>query len=938
MKYFYYFILLCFVLGNSRAQTNSQYSSESIRGLIVDDSQSSPYFLLKVDDASKQLRENEHYTVVKKLNNSYYIIKWKSDPLNVSRLQKKGTIWSVSNAWKESISLEGIDPNSRKQFVVKSDCNILLTNSKSIKIRKFVNYSNTYLVESSLSEIRNQLLDNECITYIGSESFSPKTEAIVNDLNLTYNRISTIHSRYPDINGEGIIISLKENQFNVDDIDLLGKNIPSGISSNSTDNHATEMATIIAGSGNSFVTGKGVANGAKLSSSDFFDIIPDTNEEYKQLSIDAQNHSYGTVIENFYGTLAEAYDVSSYNNPEILHVFSAGNVGLTTSTEGPYANIPQVANLTGNFKSSKNTISVGSVDEEGNLIGFSSRGPAFDGRIKPELVTYSKLGTSNSAATVSGLGALLNQKYREDFNDVPSAALLKAILITSATDVESKGIDYQTGFGNINGERAFENLANGQFQSGELANGEQFSFPLQIPANAKNLKVTLTWTDLAATAGSLDVLINDLDLKVTKDTEEWLPWVLNPNRDNLSDLPTRNADHLNVIEQVTIDELVSGTYNVVVDGFDIVSESQAFAIAYQYDLADEFSWSYPVKNDNLPYDGENAPYLQWNSTFDVLTRGSLHYTTDNGATWLPIADNVNLSKGFYQWSDFPTDFSISKIRMTVGTKEYLTDDFVISLPKRVSLGYECGDSLLFFWNKNEGVTSYNIFHLPDENLTLLKNTSDTSILINKNSFTNIFFAVEPVYTDEIKGMRSFTINYELQGGACYFNSIFPESVTTEDKILVRASIGTTFNIEKIVFERFNNKEFEEIGEIVPDQLEIEFDDLSPMQGINIYRAVAVLKSGQRVVSEESEIYYLTSVPVQVFPNPVKQSESLAIFTRDLHGGSAVFKLYNSSGQLVLTDLILTDREGISTTGLNRGLYFYKVTGAGINESGRIIIE
>ena len=508
----------------SLAQTNSQYDSESIAGLIANDASGSPYFMIKVNDPIKQLRENTEFSVIKKLNEAYYIIKSNDNRRITSNTVERGTIWPVRNAWKESLTLEGINPKAKRQFVVRATCKNLSSNSRSLKIREFPKLSDTYLVEGSLNEVRKQLLDNECVTYIGNESFSPETEAIVNDLNFTFNRISAIHSKYPENNGEGIIISLKEKQFDVEDIDLLGKNIPSGINSNSTDNHATEMATIIAGSGNTFITGKGVAFGAKLSSSDFFDIIPDTDDEYERLSVDAQNHSYGTVIENFYGTLAEAYDVSSYQNPEILHVFSAGNAGLTTSTEGPYAGIPETANLTGNFKSSKNTIAVGSVDEEGNLIGFSSRGPAFDGRIKPELVTYSKLGTSNSAAMVSGLGALLNQKYREDFNKIPSAALLIAILITSATDVEAKGIDYQTGFGNINGERAFENLANSQFHQGALSDSEQITFTLDIPANAQNLKVTLAWTDSASSAGSLDVLINDLDLKVTKDTEEWLPW------------------------------------------------------------------------------------------------------------------------------------------------------------------------------------------------------------------------------------------------------------------------------------------------------------------------------------------------------------------------------------------------------------------------------
>ena len=40
----------------------------------------------------------------------------------------------------------------------------------------------------------------------------------------------------------------------------------------------------------------------------------------------------------------------------------------------------------------KNIITVGHIDSLGNVLSLSSRGPAYDGRIKPELVAFQKMG------------------------------------------------------------------------------------------------------------------------------------------------------------------------------------------------------------------------------------------------------------------------------------------------------------------------------------------------------------------------------------------------------------------------------------------------------------------------------------------------------------------------------------------------------------------
>ncbi|QKG51544.1 S8 family serine peptidase [Hymenobacter sp. BRD67] len=126
-----------------------------------------------------------------------------------------------------------------------------------------------------------------------------------------------------------------------------------------------------------------------------------------------QNHSYGTGIENYYGLEALGYDQQTRQLPTLLHVFSSGNSGTDASADGLYKGLVAVANLTGQFKMSKNSLAVGATDALGQVAALSSRGPAYDGRIKPELVAYGDAGSSDASALGSGAALLVQQAYRD---------------------------------------------------------------------------------------------------------------------------------------------------------------------------------------------------------------------------------------------------------------------------------------------------------------------------------------------------------------------------------------------------------------------------------------------------------------------------------------------------------------------------------------------
>jgi hypothetical protein len=101
---------------------------------------------------------------------------------------------------------------------------------------------------------------------------------------------------------------------------------------------------------------------------------------------------------------------------------------------------------------------------------------------------------------------------------------------------------------------------------GKVTQGEKRTYQIYIPANTKQVKATLTWSDTAAEANAIKALVNDLDLKLTyqDNLTQWEPWVLNSAADKNALLhpATRKKDTLNVVEQITIDDPQTGLYNI----------------------------------------------------------------------------------------------------------------------------------------------------------------------------------------------------------------------------------------------------------------------------------------------------------------------------------------------------------------------------------------
>lgn len=280
-------------------------------------------------------------------------------------------------------------------------------------------------------------------------------------------------------------------------------------------------------------------------------------------------------------------------HPEIIAELPApyGSVGLTASA--------------------KNIIAVGAVDTGGNIASFSSRGPARDGRVKPDLVARgvsvfstrpnglygNKNGTSMSSPAVTGMSALLTQQWRRTYAGAnPTPAVVKTLFIAGAQDLGRPGPDYTYGFGLANAKNSVDLIiADGgvgrRVKRGAIATGASFETPLTVGAT-QNLRVVLGWSDPEVIIFPQDglaaaTLVNDLDVKlVTPAGETILPYIL--DRAQPAQDATRGVNTIDNTEVIEIANAASGTYRVIVTGTRITAQSpQAFVMVANAELEAE---------------------------------------------------------------------------------------------------------------------------------------------------------------------------------------------------------------------------------------------------------------------------------------------------------------------------------------------------------------
>jgi len=366
--------------------------------------------------------------------------------------------------------------------------------------------------------------------------------------------------------------------------------------------HGTHLAGLLVGSG-SLSQGqfRGLAPGAHLYFQGLLDpqgrLSPPQNLE------ELFRPPYGAGVRihvnawgskgNYYSPYARQVDSFMWEHPDFLVVFGAGNHGPAPGTLTPEANSKN-ALVVGASQSVRPGYSPEAVDAR-RWADLSSRGPAGDGRLKPDILApgtglvgpCSRLvagnfppnpgyrvmgGTSQAAAVAGGSAALLRQYLREQGFPQPSAALLKAALVEGAwVPPSGPSSDFP---GLLDLASTLLSLKEGAVKIMDhpgLVSGETVSFTFEVKDTTRPFRATLFWTDPPPEDLQSGVLVNDLDLVVVdpQGREFW------GNDFSGSGQPDRRNNG----EKVYIAHPLPGTYTVKVHAFKVTGR-QAFALAY----------------------------------------------------------------------------------------------------------------------------------------------------------------------------------------------------------------------------------------------------------------------------------------------------------------------------------------------------------------------
>lgn len=545
--------------------------------------------------------------------------------------------------------------------------------------------------------------------------------------------------------------------------------------------HGQHVTGTIAGKGIINPRGKGLAPNATVLAHLYNLVWAQTAPMFQDYNMTLTNNSYAAVVNDcavagMYDIYSQMLDSLALQFPKVLNVFAAGNDGNKSCPPYPTG----YGTVVGIYQPAKNVLTVSSIRKNYTVHQGASKGPVKDGRIKPEVVSFGAglyscalndgyiaiNGTSMACPGATGALALLTQQYKQLYNTNPENALLKALLINGAVDVGTKGPDYINGFGLINVYRSSEILKNNFFEKDTAIQGASENFSINVPSNTAQLKVLLYWNDAPANPAMAKALVNNLDLTVTEPNNTLHhPLILDATPTNVTNQATEGVDTLNNVEQVVIDNPMSGNYTINVKGTSLPSSSQPYYLVYDF-VPVGIKLKYP--STAIPVPANETVTIFWDAS-DNLNLLTLEYSIDNGNTWVTIDNAIGANEKFYSWNvpNINTEQAIVRIKRNNTSQQATSGVFTINLPPTLQAAtVQCPGYFAFDWNAISNATQYQILKKIGDDLVSVDTVNSTQYVLKNLPLDSIcYVAVAPFINGQL-GFRSVAISRLPNQGSC----------------------------------------------------------------------------------------------------------------------------------------------------------------------------
>lgn len=694
--------------------------------------------------------------------------------LNIRNITKISSSWKMTEELKTGIIPDYAGSKDRvrvkilfwKEDKIYAPSEIIRSSDTSIQILEEENYS--VEVEASWSRLLS-LAAHPQVQFIEFVNPPLENEGILDE---SERAISTYISDNPGKNyyfdGSGVIIAVEEGGIidTLQDPNFRSRLDRTNESGTSVSGHKTGVALRMGGAGNINPKERGTAFGAEVHSGGFNFAVAAAND------VTIINRSVGWGCPSgttTYNSSSENYDNLVRTNPTFMITHSAGNAGSSNC----YAGAATWGNITGLPKMAKNIFVVGASGNDGTLTGFSSRGPAKDGRILPNVVSPGAGGTSHASPNLAGVYGQLNQAYRfHNGGVIPNSGLLKAIILNTADDMLNPGPDFKTGFGSINGRRGYEVILQNQYLTSSITQGTSNSHSIIVPSNVRKLKVLVYWVDWEATPGiTTRSIVNDIDIVLQNPTgTNYQPWVLNPAFDvaTLDNPAVRATDSLNNTEQVTINNPISGVYNLTVSGTMIPQGPQEYFLTYEF-VTDEIVLTHPHGGEKfVPGETER---IRWDAC-DSNLNFTVSYSLDNGSSWSSAANGLSPNSRYFDWTVPSAITNQARVKVERGATVGISDTTfsILAQPTGLQHIWACADSSLFKWDAFPNADGYVVYRIVGDYMDSVAYTTTNTVILNGLSLTESEYISVAAVVNGVTSRRVIAIERAPSNLNCdYYN-------------------------------------------------------------------------------------------------------------------------------------------------------------------------